>query len=280
MIDALRRRLPQMSSRPAVSAFRAESTRLVRSRSTWGAVVVFAAMTIGLAVLVAVFVTSTATPGMQIVFAVLKSSMLAAAVFGAVAVTGANRVPVDAAPRPSVLAARAAALAVLIFLLAAASYTGSVLAARPILAGKGMPLDLWNISATWIPVFAASVSTALIGVIGSMIGTVLPSRPRAVAATVGALFALPMIVGIASLAAGGQPWVYDLVSVLPLAAAKNVVFADEPGTGQFPSLMALALLGAWALAAGWGAWARVRRRAGNPAVEHPQPVGARPPAQG
>jgi hypothetical protein len=161
----------------------------------------------------------------------------------------------------------------LTFALASATFTVSVLVVWPILAEKGLAPELWNVPATWVPVLAASLSTALIGVIGRVVGDVLPSRTAAVSATVGVLFALPLIVGFASLAGGGQPWISHVTSLLPLPAAKNVVFADEPGTGQLPSPVALLVLGTWAAAAVGGAWAHMRRRAGSPAVERLQATG-------
>jgi hypothetical protein len=123
-------------------------------------------------------------------------------------------------------------------------------------------------------VLAASLSTALIGVIGRVIGEALPTRTAAVAVTVGALFALPLVVGFASLAAGAPGWVSYVPDVLPLAVAKNVVFADEPGTGRLPSAVALLVLGSWAVAAVGGAWAGRRRRAGRSALERLSSAGA------
>ncbi|KHK99905.1 hypothetical protein LK09_00800 [Microbacterium mangrovi] len=260
MNDASHDRGPQRSMQEDAVVFRAELVRSARAGSTWVAAGIIAAITIGLAVVVAQAVTGAAVPAMQVVFALVKPAMIGAGICGAISVGRTPGALAVGSPssRPGAHVAAGAAFGTAVFVLSAATYAGSVLVVSPILTDKGIGLDAGSFGATWLPVFAAALSTALLGVLGRAIGSVLPSRRTAVITTVGLLFVLPLTVDLGYLLAARQQWIYDLTAVLPLAVAKNVVFADEPGTAQLPSVVALCTLVAWVLAAATFAWLRSR----------------------
>lgn len=254
-MNAAFRRLPT-PLRPAATAYRVELVRWSRAPGTWGAFTAAAIITTALAALVASFVTDSGEPALRVAFALLKVTMLAAGICGAIAATGDARARdrAPSAPTAGLLLAKAAAFATVVFALALAVYTAATLLVFAIIAARGLPLELGGFWPTWLAVPAAALATALIGVIGLAVGALASSRAAGVIAAAGLLFALPLATTIAYLVLGRQQWIYDVTAVLPLAVAKNVVFADEPGTAQLPSLLALLILTVWAVAALAGVW--------------------------
>ncbi|MFT4228848.1 MAG: ABC transporter permease subunit [Microbacterium sp.] len=243
---------------------RSEWVKLSTLRSTWWSIGIVAVLTVGIATLLAQAVNTPDFPPMQIVVAPIQFTMLLAGILGAISVTGEYatgmiRSTLAADPRRgSVLAGKAIVVAAFLFAASFAIFLVTALVVTPILAGKGMTLPWDDVAAAWLPLISASFSMAVFALIGVAFGFLLRSGAGAIAATVGVLFVLPLVVSVFPSTDPAWKWVVDLGAYLPMSASQNLVLPQDEGGLSAP--VALVTLCGWVVAGMLAAWTALRVR--------------------
>ena len=247
-----------------VRQLRSELIKLTTVRSTWWSVGIVLLLTVGIAMMIASAIDMPGYPGIQAVISPIQFTMLLAGILGAIAVTGEYstgmiRSTLSADPvRGSVLAAKSIVLAVFMFVVSLVTFLAAALAVSPILGSKDMAIDWSDAEMSVFPILAASVSMAVFALIGVAFGFMLRSGAGAIAATVGLLFVLPIVVSMFGMAGPDWQWILDAGDYLPMTAAQSVIIPQD-GNGLDVSNGYLALAG-WVVAGMLAAWAVLRGR--------------------
>lgn len=157
--------------------------------------------------------------------------------------TGMIRSSFAAAPgRLSVLAAKATVVAVVSFLLGVASLLVSWLVTTPMLA-DGVPAADLTDSGTLQVIWGTGLYLAGLALLGFGLGAVLRHSAGAIAAVLGIMLLLPIIIDLLSL------WLDFFSDIAPYLPVRNGAGAGEViilhGTGAADSLGMGELLGAW-----------------------------------
>lgn len=250
--------------RTFVRALRSEWIKLATLRSTWWSIGFVALITVGTAMLIAQTMGGDQFPPVQAIVAPIQFTMLFAGVMGAIAVTGEYstgmiRSTLTADPvRGSVLAAKAIVVALFLFVASFVVFMTAAIAVTPIFAAYGVSVPWSEPADLLMPVLAASFSMAVFALIGVSFGFVLRSGAGAIAATVGVLFVLPMVMGIFSMVGEGWEWVLTIANHLPMTVAQSAILPQEGyGVGVAEAYLTL---GAWIVAGVLSAWAVLRTR--------------------
>lgn len=257
-------RSPSRYRRTFGRALRSEWIKLSTVRSTWWSIGIVAVLTIGIAVLVAQSMDVPGFEPIQAVVSPIQFTMLLAGILGVISVTGEYssgmiRSTLAATPsRGAVLAAKATVVALLMFISSLVIFLIAALAVTPIFDGRDMPFAWDDPAKSILPILASSLSMAVFALIGVAFGFLIRSGAGAIAATVGLLFVLPIIVGIFSGTGEGWEWIADVSSHLPVAAAQSVILPQDDW--GLPLAEAYTTLAAWVAAGMLGAWATLRTR--------------------
>jgi ABC-2 type transport system permease protein len=244
-----------------VRALRGEWIKLATLRSTWWSIGIAAALTIGISVLIAQAVES---PGIQAVVMPIQFTMLLAGIIGAISVTGEYstgmiRSTLTANPvRGSVLAAKSIVLAVFLFVSSLVIFGIAAAAVSLILASRNEGIDWSDPSASILPIVVASLAMAVFALLGVAFGFILRSGAGAIAATVGVLFVLPIVVGFFSFAGEGWAWLIEAANYLPVSAAQSAILPSEGAALDAP--IAFLTLGCWVAGGALVAWGVLRTR--------------------
>lgn len=244
-------------------ALRAEWVKLSTLRSTWWSIGITAALTIGIAALIAQAMNAPGFDGIQAVVSPIQFTMLLAGVLGAIAVTGEYstgmiRSTLAAVPvRGAMLAAKGIVVALLLFVSSFAIFLTAALVVNPILERNDAGLDWTDPSGVLLPVLACAVSMAVFALIGLAFGFMIRSGAGAIAATVGLLFVLPIIMSIFSMPGEGWEWLQDVSNHLPMLAGQAAILPQDGGMSAGEAYLTLA---AWVAAGMLGAWAVLRTR--------------------
>lgn len=270
-VTASRTRPPQTRGRAAspyhrtfLRTLRSEWIKLSTLRSTWWSIGVVAVLTIGIAALIAQVMDAPGMEPIQAVVSPVQFTMLLAGVLGVIAVTGEYstgmvRSTLTAVPvRGAVLAAKSIAVAVILFVTSFLIFLAAAVVVSPILAGRDMAFPWDAPGDSLVPMLAASVSMAVFGLIGVAFGFLLRSGAGAIAATVGLLFVLPIVMSIFAMPAEEWQWIRDVSDHLPMSAAQSAILPQEDRGLDVPT--AYLTLGAWVGALMLSAWAVVRTR--------------------
>lgn len=250
-------------------ALRSEWIKLTTLRSTWWSIAITAALTIGIAVLIAFALNSqrVAAPGFNGIVAVVSPvqfTALLAGILGAIAVTGEYstgmiRSTLTADPRRGrVLLAKAVVLALFLFVTSLVMFLVAAVIVSGILGSHGQGLEWGSPDKVILPVLSASVAMAVCALIGVSFGFLLRSGAGAIAATVGLLFVLPIVAGIFALGGEAWKWVLDAANYLPLSAAQHAILPSD--TGPLSVGAAFLTLAVWATAGLVGSWLVLRSR--------------------
>lgn len=267
-VDATVDAAAQRPARPA-SPYRLSFGRVVRSewiklltlRSTWWSLGVTVALSLAISLMMASASRDFGgglTPVMTIVMP-MQFTMLVAGILGAIAVTGEYstgmiRSTVTAEPRRgAVLGAKAIVVAVVMALATALTYLVAILLTAPILGGAG--IDWSDAAQSWVPLGAGVFAMAMFALIGLGFGFIIRNGAGAIAATVGVLFVLPIVLNMFVFAGESWQWIVDLGQYLPMAAAQ---MATTPAGDDV--LRGILTLAAWPAALLLGAWAALRTR--------------------
>ncbi|WP_226531559.1 ABC transporter permease [Microbacterium paraoxydans] len=247
-----------------VRALRGEWIKLATLRSTWWSIGIAAALTIGIAVLIAQAVDMPGFEPIQAVIMPIQFTMLLAGIIGAISVTGEYstgmiRSTLTANPiRGSVLAAKSIVLAVFLFLSSLVIFSVAAAAVSLVVAPRDQSIDWSDPSMSLLPIVVASLSMAVFALIGVSFGFILRSGAGAIAATVGVLFVLPIVASFFTFAGEAWAWLVDAANYLPVAAAQSAIL---PGDGTpLEAPVAFLTLACWVAGGALVAWAVLRTR--------------------
>lgn len=244
---------------------RSEWIKLATVRSTWWSIGITAVLTVGIAVMIAFAVGET--PGFNGIAAVImpiQFTMLLAGILGVISVTGEYstgmiRSTLTAVPqRGVVLAAKAVVMGVVLFVASLLIFFAAAAAAGPILSANGSAIDWASFDGTYLPIIVASASMAVFALIGVGLGFILRSGAGAIAAVVGLLFVMPIVVSMFAMAGEAWQWVLDAGNYLPMAAAQFAIMPNPDA--PLDANAAYLTLVAWVAASLLGAWAVLRTR--------------------
>ncbi len=233
-------------------------------RSPWWSIGIVAVLTIGIALLVAAAANAAGFDGIQAVVMPIQFTVLLAGILGVITVTGEYstgviRSTLTADPvRGSVLAAKAAVVAGASFLSSFVIFLVAALAAAPLLASNGMSIEWSDPSRSILPILAASFSMAVFALLGVGFGFILRNGAGAIAATVGLLFVVPIVISMFGVIGDGWQWVSDLGQYLPMAAAQSIIIPQDGWGLSVP--VGLVTLIAWVALTLGGGWAVLRGR--------------------
>lgn len=240
---------------------RSEWIKLLTLRSTWWSLGVTVALSLAISLMMASASRDFGgglAPVMTIVMP-MQFTMLVAGILGAIAVTGEYstgmiRSTFTAEPhRGAVLGAKAIVVAVVMALATALTYLVAILLTAPILGGAG--IDWSDAAQSWVPLGAGVFAMAMFALIGLGFGLIIRNGAGAIAATVGVLFVLPIVLNMFVFAGESWQWIVDLGQYLPMAAAQ---MATTPAGDDV--LRGILTLAAWPAALLLGAWAALRTR--------------------
>lgn len=272
------RPVPGHTERPAVAALHARLTfsgvmrgewiKLLSLRSTWWvltlAVVLMTLFALGQAMSLDLLAESPEGAaiglihGAEIVSGGYPLGTVTIAVLGALLITGEYstgmiRSTLTAEPRRgAVLVAKALVVAVVLALTTAVTYAIAVLTTAPILKTA---IDWSDPTLSWFPLLAGVFAMAMFALIGLGFGFIVRNGAGAIAATVGVLFVLPIVLSMFSFAGEGWKWIVDASAYLPMSGAQSATTA-----GGEDVMRGLVTLAAWPAALLLGAWASLRSR--------------------
>lgn len=247
-----------------VRQLRSEFIKLLSVRGTWWSVAIVAALTIGIAALIGANFPEGMGDPIMIVVSPVQFTMLLAGILGVISVTGEYstgmiRSTLAANPvRGSVLAAKAAVLAVFMFIVSLVIFIAATLIVTPFLAANDLAFDWADPSATILPIIAASAAMSLFALLGVGLGFLLRSGAAAIAATVGIIFVLPVILTLLSAFLPDLTWLIDVADYLPSSAAPSAILPSD--TQPLSAGASWLTLGVWSVAALAGGWAVLRGR--------------------
>lgn len=247
-----------------VRQLRSEWIKLTTLRSTWWSIGIVAVLTIGIALLIAQAMNAPGFGGIQAVVMPIQFTMLLAGILGAISVTGEYstgmiRSTLTADPiRGSVLAAKSVVLAAFLFLTSLVIFLVAALVVTPILESKDAGIDWGDLEQSILPILVASLSMAVFALIGVAFGFMIRSGAGAIAATVGLLFVVPIVLSMFSIGGESWQWLVDLADYLPMSAAQSVILPQD-GFG-LDTPIAYLTLGGWVAAGALGAWAVLHSR--------------------
>ena len=190
---------------------RSEWIKLRTLRSTFWTYAIVLIVGVGLSTLVAFSIPDTVInrlpPSQHAAFVVNTASFgvtlgqLAVAVLGVLAITGEYstgmiRSSFAAVPRRwPVLAAKAIVLFVASFVVGIVTSAASWAIAVPVLAGKGFDAEFFSSSTMWA-ILGAGTYLGLVAVFGLGLGTILRAGAGGIAAALGVVFLVPIIVSV------------------------------------------------------------------------------------
>ena len=244
-------------------AVRGEWIKLATLRSTWWSIGITAALTVGIAVLIAQAIDVPGFDPIQAVVMPIQFTMLLAGILGAIAVTGEYstgmiRSTLAANPhRGSVLLAKAVVVALFLFVSSLVIFSAAALAVSAIVAPRDQSIDWSDASASVLPIVVSSLSMAVFALIGVAFGFILRSGAGAIAATVGLLFVLPIVTSFFAMAGEAWAWVTDAANYLPVAAAQSAIL---PEGAALEGPVAYLTLGGWVIGGMLIAWITLRTR--------------------
>lgn len=235
---------------------RSEGIKIASLRSTWWSLAIAAVLTVGIALMIAAASSSFGPefPSVSALISPTQFTMLVAGILGAIAITGEYstgmiRSTLTAAPRRgAVLAAKATVVALLMALAMIVTFAVAVAATAPVLGDRA--IDWSDPSLSIVPLAYDVLAMVSFALIGLGWGFVIRNGAGAIAATVGLLFVLPIVVSMFTMAGDAWRWVVDLGQYLPMSAASTLT---TPGSED--TLGALVALLAWPAAALLGGWA-------------------------
>jgi ABC-2 type transport system permease protein len=233
---------------------RSETIKILTLRSTWWSLGLTAAMSLSISFLLAL--ASNDNGGMfspvMVLVAPIQFTMLVAGIFGAIVITGEYstgmiRSTLTAEPRRgAIVLAKALVISLVMAVTTVLTYVVAALVTAPLVSGG---LEWSEPSLSLLPLLFGVASMVAFTLIGLGFGFLIRNGAGAIAATVGILFVLPIVMSLFAMAGERWAWIYDSVAYLPSNAATTLTAAGATDL----SGAAIALT-AWAvvpLALGW-----------------------------
>jgi ABC-2 type transport system permease protein len=239
---------------------RSEAIKLFSLRSTWWSIAITAVLSVGISLLMAIASADFPSdfPSIMAITAPIQFTMLLAGILGAIAVTGEYstgmiRSTLTAVPRRGdVLAAKAIVVGGFLAVASAVIFAAAIAATTAMLTPA---IDWSDPSQSLVPLAYGVLSMTVFALIGVSFGFVLRNGAGAIAATVGLLFVMPIVLSLFAMFGPAWEWVADLARYLPTNAAQTLTV---PGaTETVPALIALA---AWVVVGTVSAWTVLRVR--------------------
>lgn len=233
---------------------RSEWIKLVSLRSTWWSLGIAAALTVGIAWMFA-FATRdgamSVTP-INVILLPTQFTMLVVGILGAIAVTGEYstgmiRSTLTAEPRRGrVLVAKSLVVGMLVAASTAFTYVVATAVTAPWIHA---PIEWGDAAQSTIPLAFGVLSMIAFALIGVGWGFIVRNGAGAIAATVGLLFVLPIVLSMFSMAGESWQWLVSLGDYLPMSAAAELT---TPASEQIvPALLSLSSWVAGLLLLGW-----------------------------
>ncbi|WP_349897158.1 ABC transporter permease subunit [Parafrigoribacterium soli] len=209
---------------------RSEWIKLRTLRSTVWCYAIIIVVTIGFGLLVAATMAdngqttraSQQSAWLQATTLGISFSQLVVAVLGALVITGEYgtgmiRSTLTAVPRRvPALAAKAIVFGVVTFVVSALSLIVTALVTAPLLSSKGIAPDLGDVD-FWLALLGGAGYLALLGVLSLAIGTIIRNSAGGIAASLGLILVVPLIVQILA-AITRADWAQNIGAFLPSAA--------------------------------------------------------------
>jgi len=250
-----------------IRVVRSEAIKLFSLRSTWWSLGVTVLLAVGISFLVAVLTNSVPEEfrgqvpvnPMSAVTAPLQFTMLVAGILGAMAITGEYstgmiRSSLTAEPRRgAVLLAKALVVAVTLMAVTVVTSLLSILVVTPLYSGDGFAWD--DAELTWIPLAFTIIAMATFALLGLGWGFLIRNGAGAIAATVGILFVLPIVMSLFAIGGESWQWLIDLYDYLPSSAAAGLT--TDPSADTLRNVIVLLT---WPVAALLGGWTVLRAR--------------------
>ncbi|SDQ09928.1 ABC transporter permease subunit [Microbacterium sp. cf332] len=240
---------------------RSEAIKLLTLRSTWWSLGVTAALAIGISLLMAW--ASRDFPGdfspVVAVTAPMQFTMLVSGILGAMAITGEYstgmiRSTLTAEPRRgAVLAAKALVVGVLLGVTTVVTSLAAVVVTTPVFGESA--IDWSDAESSLVPLAFGVLAMATFALLGLGWGFIIRNGAGAIAATVGILFVLPIVLSLFTFGGEAWAWIVDLTQYLPASAAQSLTV---PGADDIAGSV-LTLL-AWPAATLLAGWAILRTR--------------------
>jgi ABC-2 type transport system permease protein len=239
---------------------RSEWLKLTSLRSTWWSL----GIAVVLSVVISILITAASAefapefPAVSAILTPTQFTMLVAGILGAIAVTGEYstgmiRSTLAAEPRRgAVLASKAVVVSVLVGLTTIVTYAIAIAVTAGMLA---QPINWAEPTESLIPLAFGVLSMIAFALIGVGFGFIIRNGAGAIAATVGLLFVLPIVVNIFVVMGEAGRWIVDLGDHLPTNASAAI---STPGADDLVTpLLALVV---WVVALLLGGWAVLRTR--------------------
>lgn len=238
---------------------RSETIKLLSLRSTWWSLGVTAVLAIGISLLMAWASQDFGGDFNPVgaIVAPMQFTMLVAGILGAMAITGEYstgmiRSTLTAEPRRgAVLVAKAVVVALLLAATTVVTTIVSVVASAPIFGDRA--IDWADAESSVLPLVLGVLAMATFALLGLGWGFIIRNGAGAIAATVGILFVMPIVLSLFAFGGDSWAWIVDLGQYLPASAAQTVT---SPGSDDF--VTGLITLLAWPTATLLGGWAILR----------------------
>jgi ABC-2 type transport system permease protein len=246
---------------------RSESLKLFTLRSTWWSLGITVLLAVGLALLIGVAANSLPDDlqggvpmnPVTAVVAPMQFTMLVAGILGAMTITGEYstgmiRSTLTAEPRRgAVLLAKSIVVALTLAVTTVLTSALSVLVVLPVYGADAFTWD--DAELTWIPLAYSLLAMASFALLGLGWGFLIRNGAGAIAATVGILFVLPIVMSLFTIGGESWQWLVDLGDYLPSNAAAMLTSGPTDDAG-----IELITLLAWPAATLLAGWAVLRTR--------------------
>lgn len=264
-------RLPAASGLSFSGILRSEWIKLRTVRSTSWSYAIVVVISLGMAAIMSLALDLQGEGGMmptdaQASFVVQASTFgiffgqLVVAVLGVLVVggeysTGMIKSTLTAVPRRlPALWAKAAVLFTATLLVGAVATVGSFLVAAPILAGKGIHASLFD-GAVIVPLLAGALYLALVAVFALGVGAILRNSAGGIAATLGMLLLLPIVLSMIP-----ATWANDLMPYLISNAGAGMMASGGSAPAIMEPWQALLVVLGWLVVSLAGAALLLKRR--------------------
>lgn len=231
---------------------RSEAIKVLTLRSTWWSLGITAALSIGVALMIAAAAADyDGFAAVNVVLMPTQFTMLVAGILGAIVVTGEYstgmiRSTLTAQPRRgAVLLSKAVVVSLVMAATTVVTYAAAILLTAPLLTTG---IDWSDPAQSTVPLLFGVLSMVVFTLLGLGFGFVIRAGAGAIATTVGVLFVLPIVVSLFTFGGPNWQWMVDLGAYLPASAASDLT---TPGAEIGANLVTLLAWAAGPLLLGW-----------------------------
>ncbi len=229
-----------------------EALKVLTLRSTWWSLGITAVLSIGVALLIANAAGDyDGFAAVNVVLMPTQFTMLVAGILGAIVITGEYstgmiRSTLTAQPRRgTVLLAKAVVVSLVMAATTVVTYAAAILLTSPLLTAG---IEWSDPTQTVVPLLFGVLSMVVVTLVGLGLGFLIRASAGAIAATVGVLFVLPIVVSLFTFGGPKWQWLVDLGAYLPSSAAADLT---TPGAEVGTNLVTLLAWAVGPLVLGW-----------------------------